>query len=529
MKKNINEKEENNCSDENSNNICNNLGERITTKEIIIKNKEEYKRKNENDLEILKIEENNFVEKKFQLDDIDLLKIKKIKFKNINNLFLENLLIFKKYDIKNNSNGNEQKANEESEKESDGLNLEEIIFKNCTINDINFSNLFPMIKKFKLINCKISFDINNNINFNFLTHLSLENIGLIDVNFEHFFFKIRANISLRKNLKYISLKNNLLGMIDLCKGIPNNKIIDRAEFSNLEIFDCSNNKIFFVSNITINAIKNIKIFDLTNNNIAFPSGYNKLIKSSNKLGFLLLLTKNYGLLREYNRLEYANYLSNILSKINYDIEKLSLINLYINNTYEIMKQIDLSKFNKSLIELDLSYGIINNNDLISLLKNNLALYNLKNFNLTRNKLTEEIFDLLLENKYQDKFTKLKILNLSENQINFVESQKYQNFFENFKSIKLFIVKHTNFEKCINNYLKNKTIRYYENERNKVKKTNYTKEDLEIKKILNNNHYLRTKTNITININDIHNNKYLSRIKKLFPEILEQIIIETKDF
>ena len=152
MKKNINEKEENNCSDENSNNICNNLGERITTKEIIIKNKEEYKRKNENDLEILKIEENNFVEKKFQLDDIDLLKIKKIKFKNINNLFLENLLIFKKYDIKNNSNGNEQKANEESEKESDGLNLEEIIFKNCTINDINFSNLFPMIKKFKLIN-----------------------------------------------------------------------------------------------------------------------------------------------------------------------------------------------------------------------------------------------------------------------------------------------------------------------------------------------------------------------------------------
>jgi Leucine-rich repeat (LRR) protein len=65
-------------------------------------------------------------------------------------------------------------------------------------------------------------------------------------------------------------------MIDLCKGIPNNKIIDRAEFSNLEIFDCSNNKIFYVSNITINAIKNIKLFDLTNNNIAFPSGYNKL-------------------------------------------------------------------------------------------------------------------------------------------------------------------------------------------------------------------------------------------------------------
>ena len=43
MKNKIDEKEENNCSDENSNNIYNNLNERITTKEILIKNKEESK------------------------------------------------------------------------------------------------------------------------------------------------------------------------------------------------------------------------------------------------------------------------------------------------------------------------------------------------------------------------------------------------------------------------------------------------------------------------------------------------------
>ena len=82
-------------------------------------------------------------------------------------------------------------------------------------------------------------------------------------------------------------------------------------------------------------------------------------------------------------------------------------------------------------------------------------------------------------------------------------------------------------KVINNYLKNKVIRYYENERNKEKKTNYTDEDLEIKKIIDNNNYLRAKTNITININDIYNNKYLPKIKKHFPEILEKIIIETR--
>jgi hypothetical protein len=343
MENKINEREDNNILSENSNNLllkmedekinkCYNTNGRVSTKEILdITHKEEYERKNKNGLKILKIEEKNFLDKILLLDDSEFFfKIKKIVFKNINDLFSENLLIFKnlrKYEIKDNSNENEKKHIEELEKESNNLNLEEIIFKNCKMNDINFSNLFPIIKKFKLINCKIPFEIYNNINFNFLTHLSLENVGLIDANFEHFFFKIRSNISLRKNLKYLSLKNNFLGMIDLCKGIPENKIFDRGEFSNLEMFDCSNNKIFYVSNIAINAIKNIKLFDLTNNNIAFPSGYNKLIQSSKKLGFLLLLTKNYGLLREYNRLEYVNYLSNIISKINYDIENLSLINI----------------------------------------------------------------------------------------------------------------------------------------------------------------------------------------------------------
>jgi hypothetical protein len=78
-----------------------------------------------------------------------------------------------------------------------------------------------------------------------------------------------------------------------------------------------------------------------------------------------------------------------------------------------------------------------------------------------------------------------------------------------------------------NYLKNKIIRYYENERNKEKKTNYTNKDLEIKKIIDNYNDLRVKTNLTININDAYNNNYLPKIRKHFPEILEQIIIETR--
>ena len=533
-------KEEKSINNEN-NNIKN---KREITKEIIdIISKDKYKKykgKNENELIKLKIEGlDNFSENKTLLEAADILKTKIIIFKNIstnnfNDLLTTNSYIaeqFKKYslpeDLKNQLSEKEKQHMEEIEKD-DKINLEEINFKNCEM-DINFSGVFPTIKICKLINCQLPFNLHNKLNFNFLTHLILENVGLINENFEHLFFQIRANILLRKNLKILSVKNNNIGIIDLCKGIPDNQITSKAEFPNLTIMDFSNNKIFFISNKIINAIKNIKLIDLTNNNISFPFGYNSLIEAGKKNGFLVLITKNYGLMRENCRQDYTNYLSEIIPKFEYPIRNLALINLYVGNNYNKIKELNLSKFNNSLIELDISYGNINNNDLISLLNKNLALYNLKKLNISKNKLTEVLLDLLLENNFHNNFNKLKELNLSGNHIIFKKAKNFQNFFEKCKSIKLLIIKNTHFEECINNYMKNKINRYYENERFKKYKTNFTNEDLEIQKIIDNNHYLSEKTNIKINIFDINNNKYVSKIKKFYPEILDKIDIETRFF
>ena len=528
-------KEEKSINNENNNN--NIEMKREITKEIIdIISKDKYKKykgKNENELIKLKIEGlDNFSENKTLLEAADILKTKIIIFKNIstnnfNDLLTTNSYIaeqFKKYslpeDLKNQLSEKEKQHMEEIEKD-DKINLEEINFKNCEM-DINFSGVFPTIKICKLINCQLPFNLHNKLNFNFLTHLILENVGLINENFEHLFFQIRANILLRKNLKILSVKNNNIGIIDLCKGIPDNQITSKAEFPNLTIMDFSNNKIFFISNKIINAIKNIKLIDLTNNNISFPFGYNSLIEAGKKNGFLVLITKNYGLMRENCRQDYTNYLSEIIPKFEYPIRNLALINLYVGNNYNKIKELNLSKFNNSLIELDISYGNINNNDLISLLNKNLALYNLKKLNIAKNKLTEVLLDLLLENNFHNNFNKLKELNLSGNPIIFKKAINFQNFFEKCKSIKLLIIKNTHFEECINN-------RYYENERFKKYKTNFTNEDLEIQKIIDNNHYLSEKTNIKINIFDINNNKYVSKIKKFYPEILDKIDIETRFF
>ena len=168
-----------------------------------------------------------------------------------------------------------------------------------------------------------------------------------------------------------------------------------------------------------------------------------------------------------------------------------------------MKTLNLSKFNNTLIELDISYGNINDNDLKVLLKSNLALFNLKKLNLSKNKLTEKILDILVEKEFEGHFNKLKILNLSGNLLQIKQAQNYQIFFEKFKTLKSFIEKKKKYE------------------------TQFTKEDLEIQKIVENNNYLVKKTNVTISLIDTNNYKYVSKIKKYYPDILKRIDFETR--
>ena len=493
----------------------------------------------ENQLRKLKIKnEENFLENKLLINVADLLGVKKISFENIttnnfNSLLTQNSLLVKKYQKMNSEMKKAKEAEKTSEEKNeikDEINLEEIVVKNCQIDnklEINYSSIFPIIKKLTIKNSKLPYDISANLNFNFMTHLILENIGLIDDNFNSIFMQIRSNRLLKNNLKYISFKNNNIGLFEPSKGIDQNKLEEELGLNNLEVLDLSNNRIFFMSIQMINALKKIKLIDFTNNGIIFPSRYSSYLSAGKKVLFLILLTKNYALLNSHNKEEYINYLFEVIPKINYGFNSISLINLYSGKFYEKMKTLNLSKFNDTLVDLDISYGNINDKDLTVLLKGNLALPNLKNLNLAKNKLTDNILDILLEGNYQEKFSKLKSLNLSSNQIVFKKAERYQNFFEKFKSLKLFEIKQTAFELSLNNYTRTIINRYYENERYKMYKTNFSNEDLEIQKIMENNKYLVNKTNVTICVYDTNNHKYIAKIKKFYPEMLERINFETR--
>ena len=565
----------------------------ITPEIIDIINEERYKkyRGKENQLNKLKIKKDeNFSEYRTLIKVADLLRIKQIKFDNIetndfNSLLSENSLIVKKFKkIKSEKEGINNKENErqenkieenkveenkveenkieenkkeknkidenkteeikseEKEKEENKIEenkkeenkieeeiyLEKIIFNNCKI-DIDFGSIFPLIKNITLKNCKLPYDLSSKLNFNYLTDLILENIGLIDDNIQSLFNLIKKNNSLKNTLKKISLRNNNISIFDPCKGMIDvkSKIEEILGLSNLEILDLSNNKLVFIGSKIIHALDKIKLINLTNNNIVFPSVYTSFLKMSKKKSFLVLLTKNYALINHKNREEYIDYLLNILPKIDYGLDTISLINLYTSQFYEKMKPINLCKYNNTLIELDISYGSFKDSDLKNLFKSNFALENLKYLNLSKNKLTDKFLDILVENDFPKQFSKLKKLDLSGNMLQFKQAINYQNFFEKYKALKLFVVKNTPFELSINNYTKTIINRYYEMERNKKYKTNFSNEDLEIQKIVENNNYLVNNTKVTISLIDVNNYKYVSKVKKYFPAILERIDFETR--
>ena len=517
---------------------------RTITQEIIdILKKDFYKEyvKDEKQLMKLKIKsEEYFLENQTLINVADLLGIKKISFNeistnNFNSLLTTDSFMIKKFNkikkekVQEKKDEQEKKEQEEKNEIKDEIkeeiNLEEIKFKNCQI-DIRYSDIFPLIKKLTIKNCKIPYNISKTLNFNFLTHLILEDLNLNDDNFHDLFELIKSNSFLKNNLQLISLKNNNIGLIDPCKGLDDDAIAEGLGLSNLEILDLSNNKIFFITFQMIDTLKKIKLIDLTNNGIVFPTRYSLYLTAGKKNLFLVLLTKNYALLNDINKEEYINYLFEVIPKINYEFKSLSLVNLYVGKFYDKMKTLNLSKFNNSLIELDISFGNINDKDLSDLLKNNLNLNNLKKLNLSKNKLTEKIIDIFTEN-FDSQFSKLKYLYLSGNKLLFKKAINYQNFFEKFKSLKLFEAKQTPFELSLNNYTRTIINRYYENERYKTFKTNFTNEDLEVEKIVQNDKYLQKKTNVTICVFDVNNYKYISKIKKFYPEMLERINFEMR--
>jgi hypothetical protein len=335
----------------------------------------------------------------------------------------------------------------------------------------------------------------------------------------------------------------------------------------LEVLDLSYNNINIIDNKTLNGISTINVLDLSDNNFQFASEFNtlheihkkrlkkkKTIKEEkSKLGeilnqsasiptnkiqkdddsndFLFLLSNNIGLLRGQYLNKYLKYLIEVLPKLNYPLKSINLSGLFYKSCYhDLLSEINLTAFQSSLIEINLSFCNITDDELAKLLVNECCINNVKIMNLSNNKLTDDIFKLLIENKSWDIYRKIKKIDLSNNDINLKDTKIVKEFVKLFDSIKSIIINNTNSEENINNYIKKLVIRFNETQNDGKCTTEFTPSELSIRELINN----KNKENCIYNNNNIKlemkkkiDYKFIEAAQKINPDILDKIHIEYK--
>ena len=161
--------------------------------------------------------------------------------------------------------------------------------------------------------------------------------------------------------------------------------------------------------------------------------------------------------------------------------------------------------------------------------------NLSRLNISYNSITEEIFELLTEDKINTLLKNLRNLDLSHNLIHFKKLNSYSNpklnpfviFLDNYSQLELLILKSTPFEEIINDYIKVEVKMHYIKEKKPdVKDIKSDKDVKEIKKLIEDN-CLQINRVFHIVINDLITLKYTNpkRFKQILPILDRNLIIE----
>ncbi len=466
---------------------------------------------------------------------------------------------------------NELKKQNES-KEDDNQNKMEIKkfkIKKSKLLNINIPEYFPYIENLTICDSEIGYSICPNINFDNLTQLSLEGIDLVNENFQEIIIYLLKDRSkekgtdyIGKNLKSLSVKNNRISQVLLPGDDKRGKIIDRNDFENLEYLNLSVNNIFnyYYTGEEKTLFKSVKLLDLTCNNITSPKIIRNLLenyKSEKEKESLILLAKNIGLIKNRKiRESYSDYFENklktfklekfkiksfifeglfiIKNKNNQNVESTNIIevkdneiNIEENNQNqqnEYLFRINLNKYKSSLVELNLSFNNIRDNDINLIFENNKELANLKRLNLSSNAISEQFFVIFTNNNYYEYYHNLKLLNLSGNPITFDEAKIYQKFILNCKNLESLILKNTPIGKDINNFLKYKVVSLEANKVLKKKIENDKKTD-ELENLIFKDQFSLKNLKVNVIISNNTKKKYITFLNINFPYILEIIKFE----
>ena len=280
-------------------------------------------------------------------------------------------------------------------------------FNNCSFSDNEKKNALigkcVALEKL-IINGVFNFDANMLKDFSKnLTKLVLSNNNFVNSDFKNIMENyIIKSESLRNNLELLSFSNNSLSNIDM-------EFSSRYKFHALKELDFHKNRINKFK-FEPNCFFQLKCINCC---------YNKFSKSEFEANneILSLLSGNL-FLTDLNKCK--NYYTKLEKQLNdYNISLTHLTISYLPNDFgkEYLERIIIN--NNILInlkKLDLSHNNLTCDVLFNFIQNNMGCINLKDLNLSGNKLDDTFFEKFLEYKYNNIFTKLQKINLSDNLI-----------------------------------------------------------------------------------------------------------------
>ena len=232
--------------------------------------------------------------------------------------------------------------------------------------------------------------------------------------------------------------------------------------------------------------------------------------------------------KEGNQERYCKYLIDTIPHVNYPLKSLNLSGIFHKKyLHQYLLKLDLSSVRSSIVELDLSLCNLTDDEVSKLLLNQFLLKNLKKLNLSSNNLTDNFFKLL--NKSNESYVKLKQIDLSNNNIQFSNMKEVKNFVKSFDKLQRIIIHDTPIEENINNFIKKTVMRNNEEKTDKVIKTEFNNEELNVQELFKNkdnqNEKFGNKSNVKLCLNNRNEHNLLEACKNLCPELFNKIEIK----
>jgi hypothetical protein len=346
----------------------------------------------------------------------------------------------------------------------------------------------------------------------------------------------------------------------------------KFRFDALEFLDLSNNNINHFNLNLFDGLPNLKVIDFSNNNIQLKHKMGELYSvektrmkikeqkeevsrtrsmvsqntlldmnqgetvepektKSPQIELLFQIAGNMVINSDEELEKYFKFLIKTIPMIDFPLKNFNFSGLfYKKNFHHYLYEINLLKYRNSLVELDLSLCNLTDVEISKLLMKEFLLKNLKKINLSNNNLTDDLFKLLIENNSHEIYDKLKEINLSNNQIYLNRTKELIKFVQLFDCVQKILIYDTPAGEIINNYIKKKIIRFNEEQNNKKISTEFNKDELIIKALLENNgknseDIFGNQSKIKIYLNNNIDYKFIEASKKIYPELFDKVQIK----